>query len=201
MDIDGGPLILDEQNDPFGRLVKRLRDTDTHKLREDCTKEEFKICAELCFSAMISRQKWNRNHYIVDLSSMVTIADEAFALLTLENNVDEWIDIATKDEDSHKKGTSTRYTGKGTNNDGTKKGWTLDGKKRFNDLYDAVKRDRSTRYSVELEEWLKAEWMIEATARGGTRNVRGEGGEGIDEEEQNRIREEETFVPRSGFEN
>ena len=43
--------------------------------------------------------------------------------------------------------------------------------------------------------------MIEATARGGTRNVRGEGGEGVDEEEQNRIREEETFVPRSGFEN
>ena len=201
IDEDDGSLILNNEDD-FAAVVKRSREGTTDKLRDDGSNEEFKMFAELCFAPMISRQKWNRNHFIVDLSSMITVADEAFALLTMENNVNEWIDQATKDEDKHEKGTSTKYTGKGMNKDGTKKGWTLDGKKRFNKIFDEVTRLRATRKSVAKETWAKAQWITEAEkGKGKNQNVRGEGGEGENEEELQRMRDEERFVPRNGFEN
>ena len=88
------------------------------------------------------------------------------------------------------------------NKDGTKKGWTLDGKKRFNKIFDEVTRLRATRKSIAKETWAKAQWITEAEkGKGKNQNVRGEGGDGENEEELQRMRDEERFVPRNGFAN
>ena len=121
-------LVFDE-NDPLGKLIARLKEGTMDKLREDGTNEEFRICAELGFSPMVSKQKWKSNRMIVDLSAFLTIADEGFAFLCMENNIKEWIDLITKGDQAQKKGTLTKYTGIQVNKDGTKKGWSLEGKK------------------------------------------------------------------------
>ncbi len=190
-------LVFDE-DDPLGKLIGRLKEGTGDKMRSDATNEEFKVCAELGFAPMISKQKWKSNCCVVDLSAFLTIADEAFALLCMENSIDEWIDIMTHGDEAQKQGTLTKYTGTHVNKDGTKKGWSLEGKKRFNMLYDAIEKQRKTEESTEKEEWLKCQWL-ERSGGSESSNTRREGNRNEVEEEARRIREEERFVPRSGF--
>lgn len=190
--------ITFDDNEALGDLVKRVREGKTHDLRKDGSNEEFKLCVEMAFSQMISKKKWKMNHFSVDVSSLITVADEAFAIVAMENCIEEWIDIVDNGEEAQKKGTLTKYTGTQTNKDGTKKGWSLEGKKRFNEVYDLINAVRKTKRSEEMEKWARDEWSLEVDTdnlgnrNGGERNT-------VDEEEARRVREEEMFVPRSGF--
>ena len=99
---------------------------------------------------------------IKSLSEMVTVGDEAFVLLALENNWERWIDINNKSKNAHT--ASTRGDSKAIDShtmpkcthinkkrdDNTRgeaarvtwRGWNNDGMLRFNSLCKAVKRDR-----------------------------------------------------------
>ena len=183
-----------DKESSIAEIVNRLRSKDIEKLRREGRKEDFKVLCEIGFAPMVSKDSWKLNHAEVDISTLLTVADEAFALLTMENNIDEWMKIEVHGKDSVQRGELTRYTSQGTNRDGTKKGWTLEGKKRFNDLYDAVFLARGTRVSDEKEMWVKSEWKKD----------KGHGRRGKGHEEDNETiiqeqREEEKFVPRNGF--
>ena len=92
------------------------------------------------------------------------------------------------------KGKHTIYTSQGENKDGTKKGWTLDGKIRFNSIYDSIVLERNTNRSKELEKGLQEMWRAEAG-----QSKKGKEKSAGDEEEDVRRAEEEAFVPRNGF--
>ena len=70
----------------------------------------FKLLSEVAFAPMISREKWKLNHTSVPISALLTVADEAFAMLTMENNVNEWIMQLKHGKDSVTKGKHTIYT-------------------------------------------------------------------------------------------
>ena len=186
------------ENTAIGYLVKKLRETKIEKIREEGDVSAFKLLCEVAFAPMVSREKWKMNHMNIDIRAMLTVADEAFALLTMENNVEEWImGLKYSKEDFKSKGKHTKYTSLGTNTNGTKKGWKLEGKMRFNALYDAVVLERNRARAKEIEEKVKEEWKLELT--GSNRRRMASEREGEEDEEDERHRREEAFVPRNGF--
>ena len=135
--------------------MKELRAKSIDKIRGSGRKEDLKLLAEIGFAPMVAREEWKRNHTAANISTIMTVADEAFALLTMENNVDEWIKEAVYGKDEVKRGELTKYTSQGRNKDGTKKGWTLEGKKRYNDIYDKVVVDRNSATGKAKEVWVR----------------------------------------------
>jgi hypothetical protein len=98
---------------------------------------------------------------------IVTVSDEAFALLTYENYDAKWIKAAKEEEeateavrdDQQKNKPAERkrglYTG-ATEKSGQCKlgGWNRDGIKRFNELFEMVKEDRASPQANLMEQKL-----------------------------------------------
>jgi hypothetical protein len=92
--------------------------------------------------------------------TLCTVSDEAFALLLLENSFDRWIDIyrlrkgqvTPKQGQKHREFESdipTKYTEGGivynqTDKNNDPKGWSALGIKRYNELFEIVRKDRKT---------------------------------------------------------
>lgn len=189
-----------EEGSDIKEIVRLLRHgpDGIENIRKNGSNEQFRLLAEIALSPMVLREQWKRNHTRVLISAYVTPSDEAFALLTMENNVNEWMKEAIHGKNFEGKGTLTRYTSHGRKRDGTKKGWTLEGRKRYNNLYDAVILDRRSDRSQAKEAWLMNEWKM----KGEGHSIRREGEEEITSEEIEEIQrrqEEESFVPRNGF--
>ena len=107
-------------------IVKRIEDKKIEYYRTDATESEFKMIVEICLKPMVSSKHWKLNHKQLEVSGMTTNADEALALLVLENNYKEWIEKA-KGNTIDPKNRLTKYTNQGIRHNGTKKGWSLKG--------------------------------------------------------------------------
>ena len=191
-----------DKDKAIGLLLQRAIDKKVEFVRSDGTYEELKLCAELCFSNVKARDFWKNNCRMVPLSKFVTVSDEALTLLILENNCEEWIaQVQLKEtQNPAKKRRLTRYTGKGRKIDGTKKGWTLEGKKRFNEIFDVIITQRNLETSKSRESNLMKDWGGAAEEK----SLRLRAGATSKKEEEiqkemDRIREEEMFVPRTSF--
>ena len=143
---------------PIFNLIKSLDEDRIHNIRDTNDVQLFKLCAEICFPCLVSKTTWKNNHQHVVLSKLITIADESLALLILENNYLEWIELAKGNEIDKKAPRLTKYTHGGTNRDGTKKGWSLEGKIRFNKVFDEVQVQRDKRSSKQMETEIKELW-------------------------------------------
>ena len=116
--------------------------------------------------------KWKakrREKTIKKISDIATISDEAFVMLTLENNWDRWIDINNKAKNDYSpttRGKATKFDSdvmpkctfinkKRTENaDGDDapanwRGWNNDGILRFNQLCSQVKEDRKNNSDID----------------------------------------------------
>ena len=175
-------------------LIKMLEEGNIHKIREAQKDDVFQLCAEICFPHMISKQAWRNNHQHVAVSTLITVADEALALLILENNYIEWIEIAKGNEIDRKGERKTKYTHGGVNKDGTKKGWSIEGKNRFNDIFDQCRLSRAKRQSKEREQRIKAIWYDEKPPQEQLSDDNGN----EDTMTSNQV-EDERYVPRSDF--
>ena len=181
----------------IGYIVKKLRENKAEEIRREGDAPTFKLLCEVAFAPMVSSEKWKMNHMDIDIRTLLTVADEAFALLTMENNVNEWImGLRYSNENYNTKGQHTRYTNLRNNTDGTKKGWKLEGKMRFNELYDAVVLERNSARAKEMEAKVKAEWKLDTQY-----NRRRMSLEQEKDEKEESCKEEEAFVPRNGFAN
>lgn len=188
--------ILLQSKHPMKKIISACKNKQVEFIRRDCTREVIKKCIEMCCAPMVPYEKWRYNHKSLEFSTIVDIADEAFGLLVLENNVNEWMSFAIHGKEDDKKGTLSRYTGKATKEDGTKRGWSLEGKRRFNEIYDEIKVERLTAKSREVEVWMKDEWNKENDKEDA---ASGSGGNDDDAATEKIKQEEESFVPRNGF--
>ena len=110
---------------------------------------------------------WKKGqHEATGISSIVTVTDEAFALLVLENNWERWLDINNKSKNKYvpsKRGRGDRaasdilplYTNvncsKVNAGNGGNRGWNETGINRFNELCYMVKEDRNKNSMVDKE--------------------------------------------------
>ena len=140
---------------------------------------------------MVSAKHWKMNRGKLEISGLMTVADEALALVVLENNYKEWIEKA-KGNKIDNKNRLTKYTNRGLRHNGTRKGWSLSGLKRFNTIFKAIKLEREREASKTREVQLLDEYK--AGDNDGRSHNRGD--EDMSEDE---AAEQEVFVSESDF--
>ncbi len=117
-------------------LVKNEEDRDMYYMFIDT-----------CVVNMISKATWKSYHNCTNLSKYITVSDEAFAMLILENiaatlmesegvNSGEGVIGIPAVMKGRKR--TTRYTKGGRNEEGQMRGWRNTGVKRFNELCENV---------------------------------------------------------------
>ena len=89
------------------------------------------------------------------LSEFTTVSDEALAILIYENNIETWKDMASKNITKNSM-VGRKYTNGGSSNGEIAssrryQGWSNCGIKRFNKLFDLVKRDRESPHAKQFE--------------------------------------------------
>ncbi len=82
-----GKIELGKNNADLESLICRARDGKLETIRMEGTYPELKLCADLCLSTMVEKNSWKMNCGKIHLSSLMTVSDEAFALVVLENNI------------------------------------------------------------------------------------------------------------------
>jgi hypothetical protein len=155
-----------------------FRENDVQEIKQDVKflrqhKELFKYFCEHFVKEVIGFSKWTQiRDGLVLVSQNVTIADEAFARLCVENYTELCRkraegDPARQDNNGDKhvtKGRKTKFeTGRWTRNgEGTRVngGWHPDGIKRYKELLDWVKEDRSND-EEETEKEIQEEYKSE----------------------------------------
>lgn len=152
--IDGNFSVLNEQCGSRGYGPRPHEDMGTtHKLicRAWNVGTIEKIYAEedddliytfltLCVSYTCGRRKWNTFSTTMPLEKFITPSDEAFAMLTLENNAAKWIDELYLKATTKKERRKALYT-----EEVTAKRWSLNGMTRYCEIHKAIMKFRSTK--------------------------------------------------------
>ena len=142
---------------------------------------------------MVGNQKWKIRHTEGLLRTLITEADEALAAVIFENNFEEW-DMLARGLEIDKNKRLTKYTHGGEESGGARKGWSIEGKERYNDMFDAIDRLRRNRnYGENLEMELNRLWLENSRS---LKRKRCHLGEEEAEAEQRRREREEQFKPR-----
>lgn len=140
--------------------------------------------AEKFWPRVVGQEKWK-----LDIASgnkkpsdLVTVSDEALALLLFENHFLSWKAKAESGDDAGSQTSSitssdtstcmTKYTRK--KNGSTKDGWSDDGIKRFQELMTKVREDRSSTNGAEFDKLVQQKMQQEASAARGRRKRRRE---------------------------
>ena len=135
------------------------------KLRQSQTtdeKEAFQWFVGTLLQCVVGKTIWGRKKYQVMISDavhantsekIITVSDEAFALVMYENYIEKWI---TRYHNPSQQGArATKILGKYTGNSircSEYGGWSTQGMERFNELCSLVEADRSSRNAREAEE-------------------------------------------------
>ncbi len=99
------------------------------------------IFFEFFLPPVVGRKKFKMNADLKEISNFVTVSDEAFAVLLLENSWEKWADELVKRTNDPEKVKPPLFTK--TPDSGKKfSGWSAQGIKYFNDLYDIIENDR-----------------------------------------------------------
>ena len=126
------------------------------KLRQDGEAGYYIDFLEFFIPSVVGKMVYKDNCCIKRLSEYVSISDEAFAILVLENNIDCWIDMFNN-QTTTTTSVKRKYTNGGSA-DGMKastrrlQGWSNEGRERFNQLFDMVEADREGPHALEFEE-------------------------------------------------
>jgi hypothetical protein len=87
-------------------------------------------------------------------SKVFTISDEAIVLWFMENSWHVWEDMKSKPQ-QEKSLVNPRYTVPGDRSGGDKgtAGWTMEGKDRYNELFDLIEEERNSQVGKEFDEY------------------------------------------------
>jgi hypothetical protein len=127
------------------------------------------FCKQL-LPCVVGAKLWHKKHNKELISTIATCSDEAFALLTLENNYERWMAVARWNVDNadlaledkapkHYPGSLYTNSGMSKKNGRSRRlqGWAREGYLRFNVFYNQVSRDR--RHRVHFENELLTVWQ------------------------------------------
>jgi hypothetical protein len=103
----------------------------------------FTFLVEHLAGAVIGQRKWKTTRCYAPVAKHMSVSDEAFMLLVLENQYEMWLNSET----------TKVGRGKYTENGPNKKfcGWTNEGMRRFNKLLEQVRDNRNKQYSDAVE--------------------------------------------------
>ena len=133
---------LENQVPPWYKNAQEIPSdiTDFQFLRDGTTLQTaFLFLAYELVGCVVGKRQWKTLRTTKRISEVVTVSDEAFLLLVLENH---WNTLHDPDDENGDTSTKAKgkYTVKGTNE--TFKGWTEAGIKWYNEIYRSVQQDR-----------------------------------------------------------
>ena len=107
-------------------------------------------------SAVVGKTEFKKNCCNSLLSNYASVSDEAFAIFSLENNYDTWMDMGLTNN-TKTSNVPQKYTngGKSQGNVATSqhnKGWSDEGLRRFNELFELVEKNRVSPNAHAFEE-------------------------------------------------
>lgn len=136
--------------------------------------------ATICIKNVVRSREWRLKHKKYKFRHFATVADESLAMLVFENNITSWIrKVEESENNSSTDGTKTwKYDGDSNEeasentqnsrtrytdvliNDGDKirKGWSPAGIRRYNEIFEKVREQRSDGRYVRMEEELVDFW-------------------------------------------
>ena len=146
--------------------------SDEYLVKNEEDRDIYYMFIDTCVVNMITKAAWKTNHDAKPMSKYISVSDEAFAMLILENIAQSLID----DEAGQAGGVTgaplligskrtTKYTKGGRDADGKMRGWRRRGIERFNDLCkDVIVRRAITEICQQLELDLKKRYQKEKIA-------------------------------------
>ena len=143
---------------PFGGDVKNL--TSQRMFMnvdgDEVVNEFFLFFAYELVGCIVGRRNWKQRRCAYPVSTAITVSDEAFLLLQVEN---QWSDLTSQGTRStrHPHINKGRYTKMGTNR--ANDGWTSEGIERFNELVHLVQMNRKCRENEDVEEATRAVFL------------------------------------------
>ena len=136
-------------------------------------------------SGVVGVRKFDRNKCHIRYNKYVTISDEAFTVLTLENNWKRWCSMAEaddwKDSDEPSKWTTSKEKRKARGSDTMDgyssdendtpqakryRGWSAQGIARYNQLFEEIKKEREKPQFEDFETYCMEEFVEEAGESG-----------------------------------
>ena len=129
-------------------------------------------------SGVVGIRRFDRNKCQNLYRPYVTISDEAFTVLTLENNWERWSDMAKKDDwkdsmvpskwttSKEKRQPKNRNKENPTPQARCYRGWSAQGLARYNQLFEEIKRERGGHDFAQFETYCIAEFQAEAERNG-----------------------------------
>jgi hypothetical protein len=120
-------------------------------------------------------KKWKGAKCFGRISDILTVSDEAFVLLSIENCW-EAIHLELEENDEDGNGNKVYSRGKYTSNGTNVKfgGWSLEGIKQCNDLYELVEKNRNEEWAMAVEKQIVDKLLnrYHRTGDATTRNMR-----------------------------
>ena len=157
--------------------------------------ENYPVYKDFCsffVSGVVGIRHFDRSKCHLEISKYVSVSDEAFTVLTLENNWARWTSMAENDDwkesDIPSEWTTSKDRRKlhnkrdemdsdsldsGDNPQARRyRGWTAKGIQRYNQIFHEVKAERLKLIYREFEEYCIQEFKEEAEAQGKNQNKR-----------------------------
>ena len=111
--------------------------------RQLTNNKAFIFMVDFIYGSLIGKRQWKRNKLITPVSKELTVSDEAFVLLVLENN---WETLNNNDL------AEPKYTSKKKTSNKQNDGWSNDGILCYNALQEAIKQNRKMEFAFTVEE-------------------------------------------------
>ena len=126
-------------------------------------KDMFCMFVDVCMVHMVPKKKWNDSHMNKHISTIVTVADEAFAMLVLENMSPDLCLEAEERNRMTRRTSKPKHTKSGKDKMGRIEGWRHSGVVRHNQLMrDVVKhRQEDVPLRKQIKENLRKRHMQE----------------------------------------
>jgi hypothetical protein len=129
------------------------------KGRQTENDEALRVYFECVVANQVGKRQWNQSNVECLPCDIATESDEAMGLLLLENSWDKWMNEFAEDKEllrqndgvlpkldrrkiPYKHVVGTLYTNNGSDAGGRYSGWTTEGKKRYNEYFEKVEKDR-----------------------------------------------------------
>lgn len=157
--------LIEMANEPNG-LMHLRRNACSRNEENEMSKKKFFLFVDTVLVSMIGKTKWKKNFLNKKLSRYSTIADEAIALLIVENIAPDLLSLLNKDISGtpimiSRKTSKAKFTkSRKDSRKGTQHGWSEEGIKRYNMLFMETKKEREKNSAIELEEELMKYYNI-----------------------------------------
>ena len=159
--------LIQLANGPNGILNLRSDALETSTENSALSKKNFFLFVDTAMVCTIGKTKWKKNYLGKGLSDFTTIADVALAMVIVENIAPDLLEL-TKDTQGSitlmvsRKTSKAKFTkSRSDTRRGTQHGWSLEGVKRYNELFFEIQQRQRDDGAKPLEKELMQSFMVD----------------------------------------